>query len=151
MTPADNPAAEPVGAIPARVNVVTLGAKSVATLRRFYRSLGWPENDGATDDFTSFKTAGGILAIWGARELEAEAGAPPGAGGFALSINVESRERVDEVIAAMVERGATLRTPAEDKFWGGRSGNVADPEGNPWEVAWNPHWPLNERGVVEFP
>jgi hypothetical protein len=137
--------------VPARVNVVTLGARDLPALRRFYQALGWPENDGATDEFTAFKTAGGILALWGAAELADEAGAGTGPSGFALSINVESREQVDEVLAAMVAAGATLRTPAEDKFWGGRSGNVADPEGNPWEVAWNPHWPLDEHGAVRFP
>jgi catechol 2,3-dioxygenase-like lactoylglutathione lyase family enzyme len=137
--------------IPARVSVVTLGARDLPTLRRFYKALGWPENDGANDEFTAFKTGGAVLAIWSAGELEQEAGATPGAGGFALSINVDRREEVDEVIAAMVDAGATLRTPPEDKFWGGRSGNVADPEGNPWEVAWNPHWPLDERGTVVFP
>ncbi|MDQ1437822.1 MAG: uncharacterized protein QOK43_1451 [Acidimicrobiaceae bacterium] len=139
-----------MAAIPARVNVVTLGARDLPALRRFYRSLGWPENEGATDEFTAFKTAGGILALWGAGQLEEEAGAVPGPGGFALSINVDAKEQVDEVIAAMVDAGATLRTPPEDKFWGGRSGNVADPEGNPWEVAWNPGWPLDERGAIDF-
>jgi hypothetical protein len=27
-------------------------------------------------------------------------------------------------------------------FWGGYSGYFADPDGHPWEVAWNPEFPL---------
>ena len=34
--------------------------------------------------------------------------------------------------------GATWTKPPQDVFWGGYSGYFADPEGNLWEVAWNP-------------
>ncbi len=40
---------------------------------------------------------------------------------------------------------------AEDAFWGGHSGYFADPEGHLWEVAWNPHFPLDENGFVQLP
>jgi catechol 2,3-dioxygenase-like lactoylglutathione lyase family enzyme len=132
--------------------LVTLAARDLPALRRFYQALGWPEGDGASDDFTAFKTAGGVLALYGAAELADESGTPSDGPprGFSLALNVDSREQVDEVMAAMVEAGATLRTPAEDKFWGGRSGYVADPEGNPWEVAWNPHWPFDARGALDL-
>lgn len=36
-------------------------------------------------------------------------------------------------------------------FWGGHSGYFADPDGHLWEVAWNPHFNLNNRGEVELP
>ena len=34
--------------IPQRLTFVTLGAWSVTTLSRFYREIGWTENDGAS-------------------------------------------------------------------------------------------------------
>jgi len=34
------------------------------------------------------------------------------------------------------------------RFWGGRSGYIADPEGNRWEIAWAPGLALDERGAV---
>ena len=139
-----------MASVPGRISVVTLGARDLPALRRFYQALGWPEAPDGTDEFTSFRLGGAVLALWGAKELHDEAGAAPGPGGFALSVNVEAKEQVDEAIQAMIDAGATLVTAAEDKFWSGRSGNVADPEGNPWEVAWNPHWPLDERGAVVF-
>jgi uncharacterized glyoxalase superfamily protein PhnB len=137
-------------AVPARVSVVTLGARDLPRLRRFYQSLGWPEAPDGTDEFTSFRTGGAVLALWTAAELHDEAGAAQSPGGFALSINVPERDDVDRAVDEMLKAGAALVTAPEDKFWRGRSGNVADPEGNPWEVAWNPHWPLTERGAIEF-
>ncbi len=43
---------------------------------------------------------------------------------------------------------ATLLKPAADTFWGGYSGYLADPDGHPWEVAYNPFWKLDEDGRV---
>ena len=39
-------------------------------MRAFYTALGWPDahppgSDGAPHGWTSFRTAGGILALWG--------------------------------------------------------------------------------------
>lgn len=139
--------------VPARLSLVTLAARDLPTLRRFYQSLGWPESAASSDDFAAFQTGGAVLALWPAEQLAGDAGPAAGreAGGFALSLNVDRREQVDEVLAEVAEKGATIVTPAEDKFWGGRSGNFADPEGNPWEVAWNPETSFDERGGLIFP
>ena len=55
------------------------------------------------------------------------------------------------MLAEAAAAGATLLKPAGDVFWGGYSGYFADPDGHPWEVAWNPHWPLGEDGGVRIP
>ena len=39
-----------------------------------------------------------------------------------------------------VEAGAKLIKPGQKLFWGGYSGNFADPDGFLWEVAWNPEF-----------
>jgi PhnB protein len=62
--------------------------------------------------------------------------APP-AGGLAgspagLFIYVDD---VDAVMALAVERGAELRRPAEDQFYGDRDGHIVDPFGHHWTVA----------------
>jgi uncharacterized glyoxalase superfamily protein PhnB len=49
---------------------------------------------------------------------------------------------VDKVIEQAIASGATLLKPAADTFWGGYSGYFSDPDGHPWEVAWNPFFPL---------
>jgi uncharacterized protein len=38
--------------------------------------------------------------------------------------------------------GARLLKPAADTFWCGYSGYFSDPDDHPWEVAWNPFFPL---------
>jgi len=59
--------------LPQRLNFVTLGARSVSTLRNFYRSWGWVENDGGTDDFVSFTTGSVRIALFPLDQLRAEA------------------------------------------------------------------------------
>jgi len=38
--------------------------------------------------------------------------------------------------------GARILRPPRDTAWGGHAGYFADLDGHPWEVAWNPKWPL---------
>ena len=76
---------------------------------------------------------------------------PPTLGSHALAINLGSTEAVDAALAAAEAAGATILKPAETVFWGGYSGYFADPDGHPWEVAWNPGWPLDEHGHVQLP
>ena len=45
-------------------NVITLGARSVPTLRDFYRRLGWPLILDDGDDFAAFELRGAVLAIF---------------------------------------------------------------------------------------
>ena len=47
--------------------------------------------------------------------------------------------------------GAVIVKPAGETFWGGYSGYFADPDGHPWEVAFNPFWKLDENGRVVLP
>ena len=47
--------------------------------------------------------------------------------------------------------GATLLTSATETDWGGYAGYFADLDGYPWEVAWNPYFPLLDDGSVQLP
>ena len=129
--------------IPPRMTVVTLGAHDMASMRAFYRGLGWPEKESSSDEFATFLTDGAILALFPYENL-AEDGrvpAPPRSTAFrgvTLAINVERAELVDETIAELRAAGARITKEPEDAFWGGRSAYFADPEGNLWEVVWAP-------------
>ena len=96
----------------------------------------------------SFFRAGGlVLALWGreAQIEDANAGALwNGNGGIAVAQNVASEAEVDAVMARAEAAGARILKPEAKTFWGGYNGYFADPDGNLWEVAFNPHWGLEE-------
>jgi uncharacterized glyoxalase superfamily protein PhnB len=63
---------------------------------------------------------------------------------------VTRKEDVDAALARAQAGGARILKPAQDAFWGGYSGYFADPDGHPWEVAWNPRWNLDAGGNVRI-
>lgn len=133
--------------LPQRLNFVTLGAHSVPRLRAFYRSWGWVENEGGSDDFASF-TAGSVrIALYPIDRLRDEA-APGSAvpptdawNGVTLAMNFSTQSEAASAVDDAVEAGAVLVDPPVDREWGGYSGYVADPEGHRWELAWAPDFP----------
>ena len=46
---------------------------------------------------------------------------------------------------------ATIVREPSLRPWGGYSGVFADPDGHPWEVAFNPGFPLAADGAVALP
>lgn len=140
--------------VPPRLGLVTLGTADYARLRAFYGALGWPVavEEG---EFCVFRTAGALLALYPRPSLSAEAGGGPQAGEgfrhFSLAMNVASAEEVDAALDAAVAAGATLLHAGTRMDWGGYSGYFADPEGNAWEVAHAPQWPLDDQGLLQIP
>jgi len=130
--------------VPQRLTTVTLGARSVSQLRAFYRAMGWSENDGSDDTYTSFTMASVRLALYPIGLLGDEA-APNEAlvassawNGMTLAFNVATRDAVDEALQTAVGAGARPIGVAIEREWGGYSGYFSDPEGHRWEVAWAP-------------
>ncbi len=135
-----------------RVSLVTLGVRDLGRARRFYQALGWSTTAGPDDDVVFFQTGGSILALWGRDRLAEDSGVEDagGWGGVALAHNVRSAQAVDEVMAQAGAAGATVSRPAGRTFWGGYSGVFVDPEGHPWEIAYNPDWTLHDDGSVSL-
>jgi predicted lactoylglutathione lyase len=147
-----------VDAVPPRVSLVTVGVRDLAATTAFYEALGFELSPASVaGEVSFFRTAGSILALWGIDELSADTGRTPprpseGAfNGMAFAINVDSRDEVDSALGAAATAGGTLVKPATATDWGGYSGYFADPEGTVWEVAHNPFWPLDERGLPVLP
>jgi catechol 2,3-dioxygenase-like lactoylglutathione lyase family enzyme len=139
----------------ARIHIVTLGVRDFERAVRFYRDgLGWPMSSASAGDIAFFKLGPVILALYPWDKLAEDACVPAGGSGFrgvTLAHNVARREDVDAVLAQAVAAGATLMKPAQDVFWGGYSGYFADPEGQLWEVCWNPHASFGPDGSLQFP
>ena len=135
-----------------RVSVITLGVADLDRSRRFYEALGWRRgNQDAPVVF--FQLQGAVLALYSRAALAEEARLPPagtGFGGITLAYNVRSRAEVDAAMAEAETAGARVLKPAGEMFWGGYSGYFADPDGHPWEVAWNPDWTLDDQGRVSL-
>ena len=140
-----------------RMTMVTLGVRDLARARKFYEEgLGWTLGGGVEGNVAFYELAGGVLlGLYGLEPLaeDARVALPdlvPGKtfGGITLAYNVADKAAVDATLREAEKAGATLLKPAEDVFWGGYSGYFADPDGHPWEVAWNPFWTLREDGTV---
>jgi uncharacterized protein len=138
--------------VPARLSIVTLGARDMGVLRAFYRSLGWPELSTGDETWTGFLLGGVLLALFPIGDLTAEAAPgspePTGWAGVTLACAVDERADVDAVFARAVAAGATPVADATDRPWGGRSAFVADPEGNRWEITWGPAAGFDARGSL---
>jgi catechol 2,3-dioxygenase-like lactoylglutathione lyase family enzyme len=136
-----------------RISLVTLGVTDLERSRRFYEAgLGW--RPGFANEEVAFFQAGGlVLALWSRAALAADAGlagTERGVGGIALAHNVRTREEVDAVLAEAAAAGAAILRPAQEASWGGYTGYFADPDGHPWEVAWNPHWTIEADGSIRL-
>ncbi|WP_448003659.1 VOC family protein [Agromyces bauzanensis] len=143
-------------AIPQRFTLVTLGVADVDNATAFYRRVGWRQSTHSADGITFFSTPGPIIALWTSPELAVDAGlaresdAPRPAPGFravALAVNFDTRAEVDAALADWRAAGGEVTKAAVETEWGGYSGYGADPDGNLWEFAHNPFWPLDERGM----
>ncbi len=137
-----------------RLNIVTLGVRDLERAVAFYRDgLGWPLSSASVGDFAIFAlSTGTALALYPRDLLAADAHVKDGGGfgGITLAQNVADKQAVDNVLAQAVGAGGTLLKPAVTAEWGGYSGYFADPDGHPWEVAWNPFFVL-EAGQLRLP
>ena len=129
--------------LPQRLYAVTLGCQDVSRQRAFYEAWGWQAAAYSSPEYVAFDVGGLMLAFFPTEELAKEAAPgeqqPSGTWkGVTLAVNLPSKEEVDAVWRSAVDAGATAIGHPEDRPWGGRSGYIADPEGNRWEVAWVP-------------
>jgi hypothetical protein len=132
-----------------RLSVITLGVADLARSRRFYvEGLGWTPAL-AIDEVVFFQAGGLVVGLYPdlAKDAAVEGRS---AGLISLGHNVRERDGVDLVMAQAENAGARITRPARDTDWGGRSGYFADPDGHLWEVAWNPHWPIDAAGNVRI-
>ena len=139
-----------------RLSLITLGVTDLARSRRFYeQGLGWvPSAAGDNENITFYQLGGIALALYGRAALAADMKAKDtghGFGGIALAQNVRTREEVDQLLARAREVGGSILHPAVEAPWGGYTGYFADPDGHPWEVAWNPHFTLAPDGSLRLP
>jgi len=136
------------------LTVVTLGVRDISRSRAFYEALGLRVSSSSNDNIVFMDAGGVVLALYPRKLLADDANVPSkgsGFGGVTLARNVRSRAEVDAAFDVVRAAGATVLKPPQEAFWGGYSGYFADPDGHPWEVAFNPHWKLTSDGRVLLP
>lgn len=139
-----------------RVSMITLGVEDLARSKQFYEAMGWRGQEVGNGQIVFFQVLGAVLGLYPRPALAEDAHLPnerPYAkfGGIAIAYNARDKAEVDRVLKEAVAAGGTLLKPAQDVFWGGYSGYFADVDGHPWEVAFNPYWPLANDGAVRIP
>ncbi|MFN7055547.1 VOC family protein [Hyphomonas sp.] len=138
-----------------RVSVITLGVRDLAGMIRFYTDVLGFEDRGVKGEVAFFNAGGMVVGLWDETKLADDAGLAEGSRtgfkGFALAFNARSEAEVDGIFARLAEAGVSIPKPPHKAYWGGYSGYFADPEGNAWEVAFNPFWPIDEAGRVSIP
>ena len=139
---------------PQRVSLITLGVADLSRSKAFYGALGWTPTDEVPGQVVFYQLHGAVLGLFGIGPLAADQGRPDatlGTGAITLAQNFDDTDAVDAAYAAALAAGATALKPPEKVFWGGYSGYFADPDGHPWEVAFNPFWPLGNDGSLILP
>ena len=135
-----------------QISVITLGIADLVRSRRFYvEGFGWApvfENE----EIVFYQMNGLMLGTWLQSGLETDMQRPnlarPGA--FALAHNVPGQNDVQPLIDRLAKAGGRVLRHGDAPPHGGFRGYVADPDDHAWEIAWNPAWSIDERGLVTF-
>ena len=137
-----------------RLNIVTLGVKDLTQSKEFYSAaLNWQPADPSDNNIVFYYQLGIILALYPLDKLAEDAGISAERSGFSgvtLAINLDSKEAVDELFSKVVSAGGKSLIEPRETFWGGYDAYFADPDGNPWEIAWAPFWEYDEQGSLKI-
>lgn len=136
------------------LHIITLGVGDLKKSVEFYsRTLGWKVSSNSNDDITLFQAGGVVLALYLREKLAEDAViAPEGHGfaGYTLAYNAQSETEVDSIIADLKSKGVKIVKEPQKVFWGGYSSYFADPDDNPWEVAFNPFFAFDDNGILKL-
>lgn len=135
-----------------RITLITLGVSDLKRSKEFYSDVfGWSPLETSNDDIVFYQLNGIQFAIFPDHALAEDAGIDGNGSGFkkfSLAHNMRSEKEVDELVAKLASKGANVVKQPQKVFWGGYSSYVADPDGNLWEIAFNPYMQLDDKGNV---
>ncbi|MEK6154029.1 VOC family protein [Flavobacteriaceae bacterium 3-367] len=135
-----------------RLTIVGLGVADLKVSTAFYEeNFGWKKMDTSNEGISFFQLNGLLLSLYPREKLAEDAGvASEGSGfkAFSLAYNTRTKEEVDALIEQLESKGVTIVKKPEEVFWGGYSSYISDPDGNLWEIAYNPYLPIDEKGNV---
>lgn len=135
-----------------QISVITLGTTDLARSRKFYtEGFGWVPTF-ENHEIIFYQMNGFVLGTFSKPALEQDMGrtglSVPGA--FSLAHNVPAGEDVVAVMQRLIGAGGRTIREADAPAHGGFRGYVSDPDDHAWEIAWNPAWAIDARGMVTF-
>jgi uncharacterized protein len=126
-----------------RITFMTLGVVDLNSSIDFYENkFGWRRSELSNKDLIIYQLNGIHLALYSRTELAKDATVDSvgnGFKGFTISYNARSEKEVDELIKVFRDRGVKIVKEPQKVFWGGYSSYISDPDGNLWEIAFNPY------------
>ncbi len=139
-----------------RLSMITLGVSDLQVSKQFYEQVvGWTSAHGP-DGIAFFDLGGVVLSLYPHADLIKDMNAGEASSsdspyqGIALAHNARSKEEEDSIFIGLKANGATMIKEPEEVFWGGYSGYFSDPDGHPWEVAYNAYWSILEDGRISM-
>jgi predicted lactoylglutathione lyase len=137
-----------------RISIITLGVSDLKKARAFYDALGWKvASEDKAEEIVAYDLQNMTLALYPLSKLAEDAEIPVQRSGYStitIAYNVNSETEVNETLEEVQKAGGKLVKAAEKVFWGGYSGYFSDPDGNLWEVAYNPFAPLGPKGEFQW-
>ena len=126
-----------------RLTFISLGVKDLNNSIDFYENkFGWKRSELSNKELILYQLNGIYLALYSRNELAKDASVDSvGSGfkGFSISYNARSEKDVDDLIKGLRDKGVKIVKEPQKVFWGGYSSYIADPDGNLWEIAYNPY------------
>lgn len=137
-----------------RISIITLCVSDLKKARAFYDALGWKvASEDQAEEIVAYNLQNMALALYPWDKFVDEVKIPANRSGysaFTIAYNVNSENEVDDMLEEAQKAGGRLIKPAEKVFWGGYSGYFSDPDGNLWEVAYNPFSALGPNGEFQW-
>ncbi|HVV55076.1 MAG TPA: VOC family protein [Mucilaginibacter sp.] len=124
-----------------QINAVTLAARDIQSLKRFYNQVLEWRILSQNEKVVIFKLNNTVLTLCDVdifKEYSGMQPPDPSEKNFYLTVNLDSPKRVDQTLQKLAALNVDIVKMPKRAFWGGYSGFFADPEGNRWEVCYNP-------------
>ena len=126
---------------------ITLGVEDIKQSIDFYENkFGWKRSELSNESIIFYDLNGTHLALYDREELAKDVNVDPLGNGFrsfTMAYNTRSEKEVDDLIENLRKQGVQVIKEPQKVFWGGYSSYIADPDGNLWEIAFNPYLKLD--------
>jgi predicted lactoylglutathione lyase len=134
--------------------MITLGVTDLDRSAAFYETIFAKKRSRHSNDGIVFiKLIGIVLALFRHKSLARDAQVDPsGSGfrGFTLSYNARSESEVDEMMRYVEAAGGRTTKKPQKGTWGLYNSYFSDPDGNMFEVVYNPVFPMLENGELDI-